>query len=213
MTIKGKPKIAKNHPKTGLIRFEFIELMWRLALKRFYETKEADSESSAVELLLKKHIFPNCSQFNSQSFRDSRYWNEDCDYLYKSHYSLFDHIYTIKGGSHRLPGEKMFMAFDEFLNIFTESNLMNDQFPERDVITSFNLSIMTQVDELHFDRHMKMQFVEFLEAIARAAELLSLPPQDGYIVNLPYICIINFLSGRRMADREKTEPIINRENR
>lgn len=38
MTIKGKPKIAKFQPKTALVRFEFMELLWRLALKKYYES-------------------------------------------------------------------------------------------------------------------------------------------------------------------------------
>ncbi len=38
MTIKGKPKVAKNQPKTGLIRFEFVEMLWRLGLKKYFDS-------------------------------------------------------------------------------------------------------------------------------------------------------------------------------
>lgn len=38
MTIKGKPKTGKFQPKTALVRYEFIELLWRLALKRYYDS-------------------------------------------------------------------------------------------------------------------------------------------------------------------------------
>ena len=38
MTIKGKPKISRHQPKTALIRFEFTEILWRLALKRFLDS-------------------------------------------------------------------------------------------------------------------------------------------------------------------------------
>jgi hypothetical protein len=44
------------------------------------------------------------------------------------------------------------MTIDEFLAIFTQLNLINP------------------------DRHMKMQMLEFLEAITRCADVLSLPP-------------------------------------
>ena len=37
-TIKGKPKVAKFQPRTALVRFEFMELLFRLALKRYYES-------------------------------------------------------------------------------------------------------------------------------------------------------------------------------
>lgn len=44
MTIKGKPKSGKNQPKTALVRFEFVEMLFRLALKRFYESKIIDDD-------------------------------------------------------------------------------------------------------------------------------------------------------------------------
>lgn len=36
-TVKGRPKVAKFQPRTALVRFEFMELLFRLALKRYYE--------------------------------------------------------------------------------------------------------------------------------------------------------------------------------
>jgi len=35
---KGRPKAAKFQPKTALVRFEFMELLFRLALKRYFES-------------------------------------------------------------------------------------------------------------------------------------------------------------------------------
>ena len=38
MTIKGKPKVGKNQPKTAIIRFEFLEMLFRLAIKKFFDS-------------------------------------------------------------------------------------------------------------------------------------------------------------------------------
>ncbi len=40
-TIKGKPKAGRFHPKTALVRFEFTEIIWRIALKKYYESTRA----------------------------------------------------------------------------------------------------------------------------------------------------------------------------
>jgi len=68
------------------------------------------------------------------------------------------------------------MAYDEFLSLLARADLITETFPEREVVLAYAQSMMTQVDELANDRHMKMQRPEFYEAIARAAETLSLPP-------------------------------------
>ncbi len=38
MTIKGKPKLGRFQPKTALVRFEFTEIVWRLALKEYFDS-------------------------------------------------------------------------------------------------------------------------------------------------------------------------------
>lgn len=65
-----------------------------------------DSEADAVEKLFQQNIVPNCSQFNCQEFRNTRYWNEECDNILKSHITLFDSVYDSYSGARRLPGEK-----------------------------------------------------------------------------------------------------------
>ena len=68
------------------------------------------------------------------------------------------------------------MSLDELNDICKNGNLYDENFVERDMNIAYNLSIMTQVDELYLAKGSEMQFVEFLEAIARIAEKLSPPP-------------------------------------
>lgn len=68
------------------------------------------------------------------------------------------------------------MMVDEFESIFVAAGLINDNFVGRDAYISFNSAMMTQVDELNKDRHLKGVFVEFLEGFGRACEKMSLPP-------------------------------------
>jgi hypothetical protein len=70
------------------------------------------------------------------------------------------------------------MTDDEFKKILTESKCISENFVERDVYFCFYEAMMTQIDEIDSERHVRMIFVEFLEAIARAAHKMSLPPSD-----------------------------------
>ena len=71
------------------------------------------------------------------------------------------------------------MCYDEYISLLNAGQLITDEFPERDAIAAFSQSMMTQVDEFDNDRHMKMQKVEYFEAIARMAEGVSAPPPDS----------------------------------
>ena len=68
------------------------------------------------------------------------------------------------------------MCLDELNDICKILNLYEENFVERDTCIAFNLSMMTQVDEITLNRTFEMNFIEFLEAITRIAEKKSLPP-------------------------------------
>ena len=66
------------------------------------------------------------------------------------------------------------MSLDEFTQMMTNAGVVNESFGNKEISIQFNLAIMTQPNEIESDRHMMMFFPEFIEAIARVAEKLSL---------------------------------------
>lgn len=55
-----------------------------------------------------------------------------------------------------------------------QSSLIVSQFlPPRDISICYNLSIMTQVNEIDQERHIHLCFEEFIEALARIADKMS----------------------------------------
>lgn len=58
--------------------------------------------------------------------------------------------------------------------------VVNENYSEREVYLAFLMSMATQVDELYSARHYQMNYYEFLEALARSAEKVSivLPKKD-----------------------------------
>jgi hypothetical protein len=72
------------------------------------------------------------------------------------------------------------MSIQEFIAMLSEAGQINDVFTERDAAISFNLAKITEVDEINYDKHMKLYFLEFLEALSRCADIMSLPPPNSH---------------------------------
>eukprot|EP00828_Plagiopyla_frontata_P005843 TRINITY_DN12435_c0_g5_i1.p3 TRINITY_DN12435_c0_g5~~TRINITY_DN12435_c0_g5_i1.p3 ORF type:complete len:132 (-),score=30.67 TRINITY_DN12435_c0_g5_i1:79-474(-) len=70
------------------------------------------------------------------------------------------------------------MCLEEFAEICRKGEMFDLNIAEKDVYLAFNLSMMTQVDELFQDRIFQMSFAEFIEAISRIAEKSA--PQPYY---------------------------------
>lgn len=74
-----------NNPEDELQRYEFIELLFRVAGMKYIETKVCDSYNRAFNLLLNDHIFKHPMKDMWQEFRDKYLWKQDvCDMLYRN---------------------------------------------------------------------------------------------------------------------------------
>jgi hypothetical protein len=63
------------------------------------------------------------------------------------------------------------MVLDDFSNLMT--NIIDKDYPVREIPLCFNLSMKLQVNEIDYERHLNMQFYEFIEAFARVVDKLS----------------------------------------
>ena len=68
------------------------------------------------------------------------------------------------------PGDPKIMRLNKFIELITASGVCDDNFGAREIGVIYNLSMMTQVDEIHNTRHMDMRFIEFVEAVSRVAD-------------------------------------------
>ena len=68
------------------------------------------------------------------------------------------------------------MSVDEFFDLVCGCDVIDDNFGQREIAQLFNLSMMTQKNELESDRHFNMIFVEFIEATGRVAGKTKISP-------------------------------------
>ena len=77
--------------------------------------------------------------------------------------------------------------FSIFLNLDSFNSLMiqivDNEFPVREIPICFNHSIKLQANEIDFDKHLKLIFPEFLEAFCRVVDKLSPIPFGDKIDN------------------------------
>ena len=64
------------------------------------------------------------------------------------------------------------MSLDEFNEMLGMTGVLDESIVSRDISSLFNQSMMTQKNELDFDRHFNMTPVEMIEALGRIADKL-----------------------------------------
>ena len=160
-----------RNPPNALVRHQIMEIFVRLAIDKYIKTGLEKRLSAALERLIAEHLTSVFDRFDSNRWRWSRYLTEDTDRVLKANLPMLQSIYSANSQLLVKPGHKPFMSLAEFQLICASASLINDSFSARDVDFCFNLSMMTQVDELNEDRHCQMSLVEFFEALGRVAEM------------------------------------------
>lgn len=178
---KTDPAMMKNprNPDRMLVRYQFLEIWVRLADQKFIQNGLASTFPEALEKTLNEHVLPYVNQndqyFVPQKWREERYWNEEVDTVYKSYLPIAISLYRKYSGMKTKPGMKKFTCIEELQKLATDAGILNDNLVDRDIVIAYNLSMMTQIDELNSDRIFQMNFIEFLEALARIADVYSAP--------------------------------------
>lgn len=165
------------NPPNSLVRFKFMEMLVRIAKDKYLRNKLTLDMGEAVQRLLNDHVTPMVAKFNHMNWRRERYLCEEVDLVYKAYKPVLDTVFGRFSGRYTKPGYKKFMSLEEFTDFCTTAGLINDSFAARETSTCFNIAMITQVDEIHKRRHLEMSFVEFLEALARGADMANLPPR------------------------------------
>ena len=162
-------------PERQLGRFQFLEILTRIGITKYYKTGVVKSIYESIEKCFEEHFKPFLSKFDSRSWRNNELWTEDWDNIFKRYHSTITKLYTKYSGKYALPGAPHFMSIDEFFDLVCSTQVVSDEFGQREIGTLYNLAMMTRVDELNEDKHMNMMYVEFLEGIGRVANRLKLP--------------------------------------
>ena len=167
------------NPGNALVRYEFMEIIVRIANDKFLRPKSVKTVKKALKKLMAESIFPSiegheCNEITSMNtnwWRDNMYMVEDVDLMLKVYKPVLDHIFLRYSGRKTLPGCKKFMSLEEFIDLCKDANLITDDISNREVTFCFVQSMMTQVDEYTKSRHFEMSFVEFLESITRVCDM------------------------------------------
>lgn len=166
------------NPGNALVRYEFTELLVRVANDRYVRNKICSTIPQGFSKLLEDNLKYLISLYDSNVWRNQKYFNENTDVILKAHKPILDSIFKLYSGRKSLPGQKPFMSLEEFRQLAVDAKLVPEKLPTRDIDTCFVLAMMVQVDELYEKRHIEMNYVEFLEALCRISSYLEIKNED-----------------------------------
>ncbi len=135
---------------------------------------------SSLQKLLSDYILPYSTTFESSSWVQTRLFTIECEKILKKFHQIFQYIFSkfSKRNSNNL--KKLLMSLNDFRKIFEVAELVEEIGSTRDLNVAFSLSIgfheNFHENEFSSERSCQLDYYEFVQAMARVAEKLSLCP-------------------------------------
>ncbi|CAI2387670.1 unnamed protein product [Moneuplotes crassus] len=203
-TKAGNKKKLLN-PERWLVRYQLMEVLVRIAIHKYCRSrgddraksnfsqsmgsvkptspkvqKEIYTHSQAVKKLFEEHFLEHMVKFDCNKWRVEKLWNQQNDEVLKKYYKQIKSVFEIYSGKHTKPGKPKFSSIEEFLNMVMSTGVLkNGSIGVSEMGAIFNVSMMTQIDELNYQRHLEMYLLEFIEAICRFAARCTDIPRTG----------------------------------
>lgn len=96
----------ENNDARALCRYEFLEILVRLAKIKFYDCKKVSTMSEALSRILHEHVFAYpCEAMPWKEFREQELWNILVDQIFKANKKGLDDMYWKLAGKEKIFGK------------------------------------------------------------------------------------------------------------
>ncbi|CAD8097939.1 unnamed protein product [Paramecium sonneborni] len=159
----------------GIVRCQLMEVLVRFCNDKYIRSGLCQTMTEGLSQLQSQ-----CKEFlskfdSSQAWRKMRLWNEKCDILIHDRMPMIKCLYKYTCKLSKKPQQYKYdyVSPQDFKDLLKLSNVICDELSERECYLAYLQSMITQKDELFQPKHYQMTLYEFIEAIARIAEKVS----------------------------------------
>lgn len=199
----GIRKMLEKSSKNKFRRFEYIEVLVRLAHAKYH--KETESVPDCIDRLFKrnieKHILEEASRSHNR-FRDERLYMESVDKVLRHNFTKIARLFCLFGGEQTQNRNSLYMTSDQFLGVMQSCSLINHEFNRRSAKNCAIWSMNLVIDDIkNYHRANAMTFTDFLECLCRCAEMYDIPSKSE-IKRAGSKTIVEYFSSHRLKKQD-----------
>jgi len=177
---KKDDAVKKVDDEHGFSRSEWLEMFARMSIAKYAAQGQslADNMRELIEINLVGKLSPE-ARLESNTFRVERLYYEEVDLLLKANSSFLLLLYNAYRIRLRNGQRPRYLSLDRWHALFDDAKLYSLAFGTRESTFCFSKSRMTVIDEvINWENNTHLTFIEFIEALGRCADTLSLPSAE-----------------------------------
>jgi Ca2+-binding EF-hand superfamily protein len=162
------------------VRYQFVETLCRFAHAKYVEFGHAQNTGQALTLILGR-MQDYLSDFRKdiEAFR-AAYFVEEVDLVYKAHIQALRVTFDYYASLEHRPQSAGGMSVPAWYDFLCDCEAFDERFVKRKTPVAFVYGQMWHIDEVTTERHMHMNFVEFLVAIGAVVYMRHLWHEEEF---------------------------------
>ena len=172
----------------ALNRHEWLQMLMRIAARRYLFNDELDSLAAAIKELidvdLKPKVDRRCLQ-DTHAFRERYCYNQDVDEVLRDFEPSLRALFKVYAYGDGVKNDELksttLMNYLEWRLLLRDLSLIQDDFRDREAALTFVWGRMRVADERPLKSRVKMiqlSFVDFLDCLVRMTKYKALPTQE-----------------------------------
>lgn len=155
-----------ENPDKALIRFEFIEILVRIARDKYLKSRIADNIVEAFEMLMDNNFLPGSNVDEWQTWRENELWTVEVNDILSTNKAGIEKVINFYTSQNSI---QKFITFNDMVDLFQYRSDVN--LVSRDVAYTLGMSKQTVVLENEEDvkKYQYATLPEFMEMIGRVA--------------------------------------------
>lgn len=149
--------VTRLQTQLALMRFQFMEIIVRLAIDKYYNNGTCNSIHEALQRLYEQDGLEHKieSVQDSQDWRDTMYWTPQCNKVATENSILLSQLYTLAVNLRQLNyfTTNKFVTPSAFRELMVRAKLIDEQNVERNINLGYTLSVQMVIDEVGSDRY------------------------------------------------------------
>lgn len=151
-----------------LIRYQFLETIVRIAEAKYVRTKQILGLPDAITALFHElRPVMDEQRVAELKFRKA-FFTEEVDLVFKNHVDMLHAVFDLYADSYLRMSGLQALTLQGWCDFLSDCDAHDECFPKRKGPLAFVMGMVFQIDEVTSERHMQMNFIEFLVALGAA---------------------------------------------
>ena len=128
------------NPDHGVVRYEFLETLVRVAIEKFKVKGSCKEDDEAVKMMISEILAPQFDNYDGNLWKSTRFLTENMEIIFRTYMPVFQQLYD-KYKDRKVIGEKAYLDTSGFFDMCNDLKILSRTTGKKESYTNYHRSM------------------------------------------------------------------------